>query len=64
MNLVSLVIDDAAKDMSRYIREKFAEMHVKEGILVSNKIFVWLRMVVFIRVVNNKVVLGATSSGK
>jgi hypothetical protein len=35
MSLVSLVIDDAAKDMSRYIRGKFAEKDVKEGMLVS-----------------------------
>jgi len=64
MNSVSLVIDDATKDMSRYIRGKFAEVNVKEGILVSNEIFVWLKMVVFSRVVNNKVVIGATDSGE
>jgi len=64
VSLVSLVIDDAAKDMTRHIRGKFAEMDVKEGIWMSKKMFVWLKTVVFIRVVNNKVAIRATHSGK
>lgn len=64
MNLVSLVIDDAAKDKSRYIRGKFAKIHVKEGMLMSKKMFVWLKMVVFIRVVDDKVAIRAACSGK